>query len=335
MRIYGFLILLILLITGSCRVKAPVDYKFGFYHWKSIPQNQSNQVNYLNELKVKNLHYRFFDLALEGDQIMPVGEAIPDTTLLKDRTFASCIFITNECFIKLSQSETDELIDKLLFKLTDRIKKLNLESQWNEIQIDCDWSQKTRQAYFYFLEELKRKMPKNLRLSATIRLHQVKYPDKTGIPPVDKGALMCYNMGDIKDITEENSIFNSTILQNYLPKNISYPVELDIALPLFEWYLVYRDGQLHKIINDRILEEFEPEIQENYITLDDDQYLGGHYLYKGDVVKKEAVSFKELEEALKIINDTRLKTSKYLLFYHLNDEIIKKFPHASLEKLIQ
>ena len=154
MRIFGFLIVLMVLINGSCGLKSPKDYEFGFYHWKSIPQNQSNQANYLNELKVKNLHYRFFDLALEGDQIMPVGEAIPDTTLLKDRTFTSCIFITNECFIKLSQAETNELIDKLLFKLTDRIRKLNMESQWIEIQIDCDWSQKTRPAYFYFLEEL-------------------------------------------------------------------------------------------------------------------------------------------------------------------------------------
>ena len=323
---------ILLIISLGCEKKTK-NLTAGFYHWKSISQNSEDQINYLDKLHIDHLHYRFFDLALEGGTINPVGEAKIDTQLLKKRSFSSCIFITNSCFLTLNKKDTEDLAEKVLTKLTDRIQKLDLKSSWKEIQIDCDWTENSRASYFHFLEQLKAKMPEHISLSATIRLHQIKYASRTGTPPVDKGALMCYNMGDIKDVQEENSIFNSEILESYLPAGIEYGLELDIALPLFEWLLVYRDGKLSKIINETSNTYFDSmeDIQE--LLLDSDQYFGGHYLYKGDFIRKEAINFKDLEEAATIINNTGLKTSKYLLFYHLNEKVIKKYPHDKLADL--
>lgn len=43
-----------------------------------------------------------------------------------------------------------------------------------EIQIDCDWTASTQEAYFEFLHYLKEKAKdKQIQLSATIRLHQL------------------------------------------------------------------------------------------------------------------------------------------------------------------
>ncbi len=73
------------------------------------------------------------------------------------------------------------------------------------LQIDCDWTTKTAPKYFYFLQQIREKLDAHedggtfaslAMLSATIRLHQVKYPEKSGMPPVDKGVLMFYNMGE-------------------------------------------------------------------------------------------------------------------------------------------
>lgn len=323
---------LFLFISFGCEEKSK-KLTTGFYHWKSIPQNSEDQINYLDKLNIDHLHYRFFDLALEDGTINPVGEAKIDTSLLKNRSFSSCIFITNACFLKLNKQDTEDLVEKVLTKLIDRIQKLDLKSSWKEIQIDCDWTENSRAIYFHFLKQLKAKMPERISLSATIRLHQIRYASRTGIPPVDKGTLMCYNMGDIKDVQEENSIFNSEILESYLPAGTEYRLELDIALPLFEWLLVYRDGKLSKIINETSNTYFDSVEDAQELVIDSDQYFGGHYLYKGDLIRKEAINFKDLEEAVTIINNTSLKTSKYLLFYHLNEKVIKKYPHDKLADL--
>ena len=332
MQKYICLVLVLLWCLTSCE-EPSVKFKPGFYHWKSIAQHNSEQINYLNDLRVDYLHYRFFDLSNEQGNIKPVGVANPDSSLLAQRDFAACIFITNSCFLKIEASETNDLATKIIDKLNRQLEKANLQNGWKELQIDCDWTAKSMEAYFIFLKQLKEKLPEHILLSATIRLHQVRYPDKTGVPPVDKGALMCYNMGDIQNIDETNSIYSTETLSSYLPQDIKYPLELDIALPLFEWYLVYRDGKLHKIISDHIPEIFNQDNSLGNYTLEKDQYLSGHYLYKDDYIRKEAVDISDLEDALNIINKTKLKTSEYLLFYHLNETVTKKFPHAKLEAL--
>ena len=332
MQKYICLVLVLLWCLTSCE-EPSVKFKPGFYHWKSIAQHNSEQINYLNDLRVDYLHYRFFDLSNEQGNIKPVGVANPDSSLLAQRDFAACIFITNSCFLKIEAAETNDLATKIIDKLNRQLEKANLQNGWKEIQIDCDWTAKSKEAYFTFLKQLKEKLPEHILLSATIRLHQVRYPDKTGVPPVDKGALMCYNMGDIQNIDETNSIYSTETLLSYLPQDIKYPLELDIALPLFEWYLVYRDGKLHKIISDHIPEIFNQDNSLGNYTLEKDQYLSGHYLYKDDYIRKEAIDISDLEDALNIINKTKLKTSEYLLFYHLNETVTKKFPHAKLEAL--
>lgn len=332
MRKFISSVLVLLWILTSCN-KPAAEFKPGFYHWKGIAQHNPDQISYLNDLGVDYLHYRFFDLSNEQGLIKPVGIANPDRNLLAQRDFAACIFITNSCFLKIDAEETNDLAIKIIDKLERQLEKADLEKGWKELQIDCDWTTKSKEAYFNFLKQVKEQLPEQILLSATIRLHQISYPDKTGIPPVDKGALMCYNMGDIQNINETNSIYSTNTLASYLSEGIKYPLELDIALPLFEWYLVYRDGKLHKIISDQIPEIFSQDSTLKIYTLKKDQYLSGHYLYKDDYIRKEAVSISDLEDALNIINKTKLKTSKYLLFYHLNENVTKKFPHAELEAL--
>ena len=81
------------------------------------------------------------------------------------------------------------------------------------------------------------------QLSATIRLHQVKYREETGVPPVDYGVLMYYNMGHISAMGA-NSIYDRSTALRYLGKLREYPLPLDIALPMFAWGVHSADGQV-------------------------------------------------------------------------------------------
>ena len=66
-------------------------------------------------------------------------------------------------------------------------------------------------------------------LSATIRLHQLKFIGESGIPPVDKGLLMCYNMGDLHRLRISNSILETAELKKYIKQLSVYPLKLDVA----------------------------------------------------------------------------------------------------------
>lgn len=134
------------------------------------------------------------------------------------------VFITNQTLENIDTTAT-----KLLaFKISKRIQGIITTNQLptpEEIQIDCDWTGGTREKYFLLLTELQ-KFPlfQNTIWSATIRLHQVKFMENTGIPPVDRGMLMFYNMGNIEDINTPDSIYDkkhgSTIHWKKESKNI-------------------------------------------------------------------------------------------------------------------
>ncbi|MEZ4901823.1 MAG: hypothetical protein R2822_08725 [Spirosomataceae bacterium] len=51
---------------------------------------------------------------------------------------------------------------------------------WKEVQIDCDWTVATKAKYFRLLQQISALLPPSVILSATIRLHQIKFYRTTG-----------------------------------------------------------------------------------------------------------------------------------------------------------
>lgn len=327
--------LLLFLILSACSQNPFENKQISFYHWKTFPDDKLQLREYLDQGPTDKLYYRFFDLKTEGQRIVPVAQAQIDTGLINNKSVAACIFISNDCFSNTYREESKGLAERCLQKINFMLQEKNLTKQWDELQIDCDWTQSTKENYFKFLSHLKELLPEEITLSATIRLHQVKYPDKTGVPPVDKGSLMCYNMDDIADLESPNSIYNTSILKTYIDSKSSYPLSLDIALPLFEWHLLFRDGSLQKIINQEIgnLNELK-YLGENRYQLEQDQYLAGHYVYKGDLLKKEGINTDDLRSALRILKDSRLQIADNIVFYHLNEKLTTSFPYDTLQQLV-
>ncbi|HEY6900014.1 MAG TPA: hypothetical protein VI233_05200, partial [Puia sp.] len=164
------------------------------------------------------------------------------------------VFITNKTFSSIDSAEVPLLAKRVLRRCLPaydsldvayegrRVIESRLPARPREIQFDCDWTTKTAAKYFYFLQQVRQLLPSDsIRLSATIRLHQFKYPDKTGTPPVDRGMLMVYNVGDLKQYSPVNSIFEWKKAAAYFTGGKEYSLPLDIALPAYSWGLVFRD----------------------------------------------------------------------------------------------
>ena len=159
-----------------------------FYSW----ENSFNQ----KEIKEK-LYIKVLDIAYSTRL-----ELVKTNLLTKPKDFVPVVYITNETMKNVDYTLVSSAILETLKKF-----------EFSEVQIDCDWSDSSASNYFNLLKDLKAKL--NKTISATIRLHQIKYYYKTGIPPVDYGVLMYYNMSNIGDFDTKNSILDNDISKQY------------------------------------------------------------------------------------------------------------------------
>ncbi|MCC6369372.1 MAG: hypothetical protein IT236_00060, partial [Bacteroidia bacterium] len=199
---------------------------------------------------------------------------------------------------------------------------------YNEVQLDCDWTEKTKDNYFLFLTEIRKQIEnKKVLLSATIRLHQVKYKEVTGVPPVNRGMLMFYNMGDVGNPNEKNSIFNKEKANLYVNYLNAYLLPLDVALPIFRWQAHFRDGRILNLFSKKNLNDLKEthfkEVGTNKFVATRDKVAAGKYIREGDLLKVEEIKKEDLINAAKLLKQNLSNENRRLVFYDLDDYNLK------------
>ncbi|MCU0436492.1 MAG: hypothetical protein MUC49_01155 [Raineya sp.] len=307
-----------------------------FYHWKGVFQTDSLEQSFLKNTNSKKLYLRFFDVDFHADQgAVPIGitQISEKDTYPFDKIIAT-IFITNRTMVRISSDKIPDLAQKITKKIFSQGKNLPIKG----IQLDCDWSEQSQTKYFKLCSEIRKICKsKNIELSATIRLHQYKYASQTGIPPIDRGVLMLYNVGDIDGRNTQNSILDLKTVSSYLSDTKSYPLHLDVALPIFSWAVVQRMGKTVNLLSQIDFNELEgnnriKKIQKNLYKITENHYFGGVYLYEGDFLRWESVSIELLESLCQIISK-HIET-KEVIFYHLENKILQHYEIQKLTNLV-
>ncbi|WP_228255598.1 hypothetical protein [Aliarcobacter butzleri] len=224
-------------------------------------------------------------------------------TIPKD--FVPVIYITNETMKNVDYS----LINNEILLI---LKDLNFD----EVQIDCDWSDSSQSNYFNLLSDLKTKL--NKTISATIRLHQIKYYMRTGVPPIDYGVLMYYNMSNIGDFDTKNSILDNEIAKKYHYNFDTYPLKLKLALPLYSQAIQFRQNKALSIFEGVEKKDFDSnfqEISQNKFKVLNSFYFKGRYVYKNDIFRFEDVNEKELKIALDDFKNLTKNRFNEIIFY--------------------
>lgn len=308
-----------------------------FYYWKSVLKLTEFETQQLDSLKVRTLYIKFFDVDWDEERSSPIPVAKLQTTNYKLRETIQVIpavFITNECIQKIDSSQVAELASRIHTLIQD-IRGSNSFNSIKEIQIDCDWTQVTKEKYFRLLNNLKLLTP-NFKLSSTIRLHQIKFLVKTGVPPVDRGLLMCYNMGNLKNPATSNSILQTEELKKYMGNLSSYPLPLDVAFPLFDWKVLYRNnaysGLIQNLPYNSLSAAFTKRTGNRYEILKD-TLLSGFDLRKGDMIRDEQSGIKEILSAAREVSNRLKNTRLRVSLYHLDSVILNKYTTHELESI--
>ncbi|MBN9298199.1 MAG: hypothetical protein J0I41_14390 [Filimonas sp.] len=318
----ALLVLLLLCIGTSCKHS---DKKVSFYFWRtSFKLNETERAT-LAANHVDTLFTRYFDVAFAATDSAPRPEGVIRFSDSVKQVIVPVIFIRNSVFEKTDSGSISGLRDSIYSLLT----RINTESgiTISQVQFDCDWTEGTKNKYFYFLQQFKQKYP--LRLSATIRLHQVKYRLRTGVPPVDYGVLMYYNMGAI-NAGDLNSVYDKNVADKYNAYVKSYPMPLDVALPVFAWGIQIRNGRVVGLLNKMNRKHFEndanfkAEGKDRFVTVQAG-FKGGYYFQQGDEIKIEHIREDDLKEMCSDIIANPLYPVHRVIFYDLDESNIQQY----------
>ena len=320
------------LLFSSCQKDK--NSKIDFYYWKSNVSFNDLEKEYFSKLQAEKLYIRLFDVDKSGGMYPePIGMINQFDGNELEAEYIPTVFITNRTFESLPV-ETVKLLAGNVFRQIEKILNSCNVKNFNEIQIDCDWTTGTRGNYFCFLEELKK--ISHRKISCTLRLHQIKFKKKTGIPPVDKAYLMCYATSSPKDNDGKNSILDIELLKDYLSGTENYPVDFDIALPLYSWAVVRNHLGKIKLINGVTAEELQNDTRFEKITglrfkVAADIFFGGMYLNEGFIIDIENITPGLLNTAKNYI-DKKLKNKNYnIVYFHLDSIFLKRFTIKELQ----
>ena len=273
--IIAVVLLAAVMMTGCQHSDMPQEN--AVYYWRTEWRTDSVERAFLQQYHINKIYCRYFDVVMNSD-----GEPMPNATIrfvqnqLANMKLIPTVFITEDCMHKAHNGLAKKLVDRIV-----QMNETNDITGVDELQIDCDYTARSRKTYYDFLQAVRDEAKKHgMRLSTTIRLHQLSMP----VPPADYGMLMIYNTGDPNKFNERNPILDIRDVQPYLRYLADYELPLAAAYPTFRWIRNYQNLHLEHVAEpDEILkvkeamEKKRPELRNTILTYHLDKENINHY----------------------------------------------------------
>lgn len=316
---------------SSCKHKHVTET--GFYYWKTTYNPDSMELAYLHETNSKVLYLHYFDIAVGWNEhnfpVIPNAKVEMKDTVPANLQVVPVVFIPNDVMLTLDSNRITELAEKMRRKI-DRMSANASIKNISEYQLDCDWTAKTRNNFFALVTAFKKQVSPN-RVSVTLRLHQYKYAEKTGIPPADRALLMFYNMGNLGRYDEpgygtdekDNYILDLEEAQKYLTGGKTYPLPLDVGLPIYSQGVIFEQGKYHRLaaafdVEEAIINKWIVPTHGSWYRATGDSTSEWAYRDTAITVRYEQVTPERLKQAAEMLNPIIKNDSCRMVFFHLN-----------------
>lgn len=293
-------------LTLSCSKPKPMPTTMrSVYYWSTTLNMDSVKTAFMRNYDISRMYIRYFDVVADQS-----GRAVPNATLKfatdvpQGIDIVPTVFVMPEC-LRQDRSRLASLIVKRVVQMNETNDVYNVK----EIQIDCDWTQSTRQLYAEFMQAMMREChSRHLKLSSTIRLHQLAQTP----PPADRGVLMMYNTGDATDIRCYKPILDMHDAAPYLPRLNDYKLKLSTAYPIFTWRILFRGGRFVGFIHND----------------------GEYPILPSDSIALRQPSAADIIEAVNVIGSRRPDANNEIILFDLNNHNINRLKHKDYEKIL-
>lgn len=293
-------------LTLSCSKPKPMPTTMrSVYYWSTTLNMDSVKTAFMRNYDISRMYIRYFDVVADQS-----GRAVPNATLKfatdvpQGIDIVPTVFVMPEC-LRQDRSRLASLIVKRVVQMNETNDVYNVK----EIQIDCDWTQSTRQLYAEFMQAMMREChSRHLKLSSTIRLHQLAQTP----PPADRGVLMMYNTGDATDIRCHKPILDMHDAAPYMPRLNDYKLKLSTAYPIFTWRILFRGGRFVGFIHND----------------------GEYPILPSDSIALRQPSAADIIEAVNVIGSRRPDANNEIILFDLNNHNINRLKHKDYEKIL-
>jgi hypothetical protein len=329
--------LLFMMIMGCNSKSKEVDR--AIYFWKSSQYWLTDiEDTLLERLNVQKVYVKYFEVQAHptlGNA--PMSKTSLNLSEIRNKNIepVPVVFIENKVLKNITRGALDTLADNIVFLARKYSSTYQSPNSWSgivELQIDCDWTPSTKDNYFYLLKQIK--ALSKLKISCTLRLYPYAYPEKMGVPPVDKVMLMCYNLLPPLESRDKNSILDLDELLLYLKTAKKYPIHIDIALPVFSWMHHYSNNQFKSLINKNpdayrtVLDNPDALLSE----VATDSVIDQVYFRAGDQLKTEKIDFELLQKAAQMIRKHVHTGNRITIsLFHLDEDQLNQFSHEELD----
>ena len=305
-----------------------------FYYWRTTFRLSAAERTALAAARATRLYVRMFDVQWNATEsraefVGAIAAAEPAPAGIE---VVPVVFLRQDVFAHLDGDHIRRLANATWAEVSRRAKPIG--SAPRELQLDCDWTDTTRDRFFDYLRGVR--AASRVQLSSTIRLHQVKYRERTGVPPVDRGMLMFYNMGTFSAQPGKRAIFDAEIAAKYLARVDDYPLPLDLALPIWSWTVQLRDDRVVDLLQSTdpdelpAIEFLRPAGDDRFVATRT-AFLHGALLREGDVLKIERTTPADTLAALELA--TPHVTPGTISLFDLSERNLNRYATDQLEQL--
>ena len=258
------------LLMMACKSdeSSPIEAGNSAYFWRTEFLLDSTERAFMKQYQMKKLYCRYFDVVMDEQQgPMPNATITFRDSIPEGIEIVPTVFITENCMHQKPDGLAEKIVQRILqMNETHDIKGVK------EIQIDCDFTAKSRKNYYEFLDSLNSQLKTlNLKLSTTIRLHQLSMR----VPPVDYGVLMLYNTGHPMKFMERNPILDMRDVAPYLRYLEDYDLPMGAAYPIFLWHRKIQGVDIEHVADEEeimkvkaAVEKERPELKRLILTYD-------------------------------------------------------------------
>lgn len=281
------------------------------YHWRTTFALDSAERAFIEHHNINRIYLRMFDVALEQNYETTLPEIVPiATTRFVDTIPANCevvpvAYITIDALRAMQGEEA-----QYAHLIVERMKAMcsyNNCGTIKELQLDCDWTQTTRESYATLCRAAKDSLHKeDIALSITVRLHQLQEDP----PPANRAVLMLYNTGALKEFDTHNSILDIKDVKPYI-KPMKYPIPLSYAYPFFGWGVKFKD------------EEFVAIVSAQDSTETDNEHI-----------RLERATYNEIAAVKELIESNLGKPQGGNILYHLDNTQLHNYTNNEIDQIL-
>jgi len=322
---------------GGKRDESP-PHRRAFYFWRTTLALTHAEQKAVNDLGVQRIYVRAFDVAWNDDEKAPKPIGVVRGTAPAGVEIVPVVYIKNDVLTHITAEQAPAVAHAIWLQVAAVEAALGITAP--EVQLDCDWTDRTRDRFFALARAVKAESKRTV--TSTIRLHQIKYRERTGVPPVERGTLMFYNMGRFSADPDERMIFDADSAAKYLARIDDYPLPLDVALPIWSWTVHLRDERVIGLMQSTDPAEL-PAL--DFLAADAAQpgrfvatrstFLHGTWLRAGDVLKVEVTGPAETRAAADLLAPHLAPGERTVTLFDLSERNLTRHGTDDLDQVFR